>query len=95
MAKWNVEKKTMEVGGHVISVRAMTARERQALASRSKSGDEMSNEAVLLCAEYPDGTRFFADLSEVLDAPCGFIAQLGEAILELSGFDKGGGENPT
>lgn len=101
MAKFTIETKVVTVGGQQVAVRALTARERQAISKRCSSGEEMTSEAVLMCtSELPgdgevNGKPFFADLSEVLDAPCGHIARLGEEILTLSGMDVGSKENPT
>lgn len=100
MAKFTIEAKVLTVGGQQVAVRALSARERQAISRRCKDGEEMTAEAVLLCCTVPDdgdhkAEALFADLAEVLDAPCGIISQLGEAIMELSCMDVGGKENPT
>ena len=95
MAKFTTNPITVTVGGMPVVVRALSARERQGISARCKNGEEMTNEAVLLCTSNEDGSPFFADLSEILDAPCGYIAKLGEEILTLSGMGAGDKENPT
>ena len=95
MSKLQSTTRDLTIGGSVVTLRGLTARERREIAARCKTGDEMTHEAVRLCTTDENGNPFFAGIDEVLDSPCGYIATLGEQILDLSGMTKEGSANPS